>query len=229
MPLMSDHWGSRRERGNRQPLRKQRLKFEPTRRQARGWIPDRQAGRGRRGIRSGLALAGPPFRNGEEAFDSRSSARSKGVRLGVERKFGLGWSAPVCSWIYIRHSGAGQGRGLRLRAGSLACPRLADRGKSGRRRSLRASVVFARTLLIQRPRRCGFPAGLTFSRNTFACGFLFRHGDVVSYATLPGQTSQQSPKSRKPRMSSARSASPTASMPIRMAFSSNRPGVGKPC
>ena len=110
---------------------------------------------------------------GEEAFRFTGLSQIEGgVRLGVDRKFGLGWNAPRLQFdLYSAFRGAGQPGASGFRLASVACPCLADRGKRGSKRSLHASVVFRtrRIVRLGSPRGADFRLVRPFSRDPFVC------------------------------------------------------------
>ena len=126
---------------------------------------------------------------GEEAFRFNGLSQIEGgVRLGVDRKFGLGWKAPRLQFdVYSAFRGAGQpgASGFRLVPSLALVWQIAERGGVSIRYT--PQWFFAQGALFdsaaQEARISGwfdlFPGTRLFA------DYYFRYGDVVSYATPP--------------------------------------------
>ncbi|HEY5768943.1 MAG TPA: hypothetical protein VIS71_03765 [Terrimicrobium sp.] len=126
---------------------------------------------------------------GEEAFRFNELSQIEGgTRLGVERKFGLGWNAPRLQFdIYSAFRGAGQpgASGFRLFPSLALVWQFTERAGLSVRYA--PQWFFAQGALFdsaaQEVRISGwfdlFPATRLFM------DYFFRYGDVVSYATPP--------------------------------------------
>ena len=126
---------------------------------------------------------------GEEAFRFNGLSQIEGgVRLGVDRKFGLGWNAPRLQFdVYSAFRGAGQpgASGFRLVPSLALVWQIAERGGASVRYT--PQWFFAQGALFdsaaQEARISGwfdlFPGTRLFA------DYFFRYGDVVSYATPP--------------------------------------------
>lgn len=126
---------------------------------------------------------------GEEAFRFTGLSQIEGgVRLGVDRKFGLGWNAPRLQFdVYSAFRGAGQpgASGFRLLPSLALVWQIAERGGASVRYT--PQWFFAQGALFdsaaQEARISGwfdlFPGTRLFA------DYFFRYGDVVSYATPP--------------------------------------------
>jgi hypothetical protein len=126
---------------------------------------------------------------GEEAFRYQELSQIEGgVRLGMERKFGLGWNAPRLQFdVYSAFRGAGQvgASGLALVPSLALVWQIAERAGAGVRYV--PQWFFAQGTLFdsaaQEVRLSGWFD--LFPGTRLLADFSFRHGDVVSYATPP--------------------------------------------
>jgi hypothetical protein len=126
---------------------------------------------------------------GEEAFRFNELSQIEGgVRLGIERKFGLGWKAPrLQSDVYSAFRGAGQpgASGFRLVPSLALVWQIAERGGVSVRYV--PHWFFAQGALFD---SAAHEAGISgwfdlFPRTRLFVNYSFRYGDVVSYATPP--------------------------------------------
>ena len=136
---------------------------------------------------------------GEEAFRFNELSQIEGgVRLGVDRKFGLGWNAPRLQFdVYSAFRGAGQpgASGFRLVPSLALVWQIAERGVSAFVTRL-SGFLHKAPCLTRRPKRRGFPAGSTFFREP-VCLWITFSGMAMSsrMQRLPGPTSRRSRRS----------------------------------
>jgi hypothetical protein len=132
-----------------------------------------------------VALSG----EGEVAFRFiELSEIEGGVRLGVARKFGLGWNAPRLQFeVYPAFRGAGQSgaSGFRLVATLSFVWQITERG--GMSISYLPHWFFAEGALFDSAAQEADIFGWfdLFPATRLFLGYSFRHGDVISYATPP--------------------------------------------
>ena len=126
---------------------------------------------------------------GEEAFRFNELSQIEGgVRLGVDRKFGLGWNAPRLQFdVYSAFRGAGQpgASGFRLVPSLALVWQIAERGGVGVRYT--PQWFFAQGALFDSAAQEARISGWfdLFPGTRLFVDYFFRYGDVVSYATPP--------------------------------------------
>ena len=126
---------------------------------------------------------------GEEAFRFNGLSQIEGgVRLGVDRKFGLGWKAPRLQFdVYSAFRGAGQpgASGFRLVPSLALVWQIAERGGVSIRYT--PQWFFAQGALFDSAAHEARISGWfdLFPGTRLFADYYFRYGDVVSYATPP--------------------------------------------
>ena len=126
---------------------------------------------------------------GEEAYRFNGLSQiDGGVRLGVERKFGLGWSAPRLQFDlfpFFRGSGQDGGSGFGLVPSVTFVWQMLER--SGLAIRYVPSWFFAEgTLFNSAAQEAGISGWFDlFPSTRLFVNYAFRYGDVVSYATPP--------------------------------------------
>jgi hypothetical protein len=126
---------------------------------------------------------------GEEAFRFNGLSQIEGgVRLGVDRKFGLGWKAPRLQFdLYSAFRGAGQpgASGFRLVPSLALVWQIAERGGASVRYT--PQWFFAQGALFDSAANEARISGWfdLFPGTRLFADYFFRYGDVVSYATPP--------------------------------------------
>ena len=163
---------------------------QPSDRLADGFLTVSARTRGRRGYSVATGAGSARLSGtGEEAFRFQELSQIEGgVRLGIERKFGLGWNAPRLQFdVYSAFRGAGQVGA----SGFALVPSLALVWQFAERAGLSVRYVpqwfFAQGTLFdsaaQEVRISGWFD--LFPRTRLFADSSFRYGDVVSYATPP--------------------------------------------
>jgi hypothetical protein len=126
---------------------------------------------------------------GEQAFRFTGLSQIEGgVRLGVDRKFGLGWNAPRLQIdFYTAYRGSGQdgASGARLSPSLGVIWQLVERGGLSIR--YLPQWFFAEGAVFYSGSQEGRIAGWfdLFPKTRLFADYLIRYGDVVSYATPP--------------------------------------------
>ncbi|HEY5707505.1 MAG TPA: hypothetical protein VIS96_18250 [Terrimicrobiaceae bacterium] len=126
---------------------------------------------------------------GEEAFRFNGLSQIEGgVRLGVDRKFGLGWKAPKLQLdVYSAFRGAGQAgaSGFRLAPSLAVVWQITERGGVSVRYT--PHWFFAQGALFDSAaQEAGISAWFDlFPKTRLFVNYSFRYGDVISYATPP--------------------------------------------
>ena len=150
--------------GTRRSLREQCFQFEFGERSARGWfLHCASERRNERGMGPRLALACSPRGEGEQAFRFTGLSQIEGgIRLGVDRKFGLGWKAPRLQ-IDFYTACRGPQRATRDPVHAALARRACGRRSLGRCRGRRPSI-HPRTPARQSPRQRMIEQNTHFTR-----------------------------------------------------------------